>query len=209
VTRVKVCGITNEQDAELAVELGAWALGCIFFDGSPRSCDPAVAAGIAERYRRRAEIVGVFVDPALEDVARAVETLGLSAVQLHGSVGPTFCAEIGRRTGAKVIRAFEIRSNSDVQASRAFRSGVDFHLFDTRVIGGTGETWDWSLARHRGPRALPLILSGGLTPENVAEGIAAVEPYAVDTASGTEASPGVKDPDKLRAFFEAAMVPAT
>lgn len=203
MARVKVCGITRFEDAELAVELGAWALGFIFFDRSPRACDPALAAAVSRHLRRRAEMVGVFVDPGLDEVARAVEEVGLSAVQLHGSVGPQFCQAV-RRLGVKVVRAFEIRSNADVQASRSFRSGVDFHLYDTRVIGGSGETWDWSLAVHRGRRPLPLILSGGLTPENVADGIAATEPWAVDTASGTEAEPGVKDAERLRAFFEAA-----
>lgn len=203
MARVKVCGITRFQDAELAVGLGAWALGFIFYERSPRGCDPALAAAVAARLRRRAEMVGVFVDPTLADVARAVEGVGLSAVQLHGSVGPQFCQAVGRM-GVKVVRAFEIRSNADVQASRSFRTGVDFHLYDTRVIGGSGETWDWSLATRRGRRPLPLILSGGLTPENVAAGIAATGPWAVDTASGTEAAPGVKDPDRLRAFFDAA-----
>lgn len=205
---VKVCGITRFEDAELAVELGAWALGFIFYDRSPRACDPALAAGVAGRLRRRAEMVGVFVDPTLDEVARAIEGVGLSGVQLHGSAGPQFCQAVSR-LGVKVIRAFEIRSSADVQASRAIRTGVDFHLYDTRVVGGSGQTWDWSLATRRGRRPVPLILSGGLTPDNVAEGIAATDPWAVDTASGTEASPGVKDPDRLRAFFDAAQTEVT
>jgi phosphoribosylanthranilate isomerase len=203
--RVKVCGVTRPEDAELAIELGAWALGFIFYERSPRRCDAAVTAGVAARYRRAAEMVGVFVDPSLDEVARAVDGVSLTAVQLHGHVGPQFCEAVHERTGAKVIRAFEVRSGQDVQDARRFRIGVDFHLFDTRVVGGSGETWDWSLARGRRSR-IPLILSGGLTPDNVSEGVAAVRPYAVDTASGTEAEPGVKDPDKLRAFFEAVNV---
>jgi phosphoribosylanthranilate isomerase len=207
VTRVKICGITRPEDAELAVELGAWALGFILWERSPRACDPAVAAGIAARYKRRAECVGVFVDPTLDEVASAVEGLGLSAVQLHGSVGASFCLEVRRRTTVPVIRSFAVRSNADVQAADAFRE-VDYHLYDTRTIGGTGETFDWALATGRRSR-VPLILSGGLTADNVAEGIAATQPYAVDVASGTEAEPGVKDPGKVRAFFEAAQgIPA-
>ena len=202
MTRVKICGLTRPEDAQLAVELGAWALGFILWPASPRACDPAVAAGLAARYRRSAMCTGVFVDPTLDEVVHAVEGLGLSAVQLHGTVGAAFCEAVHRRTAVPVIRAFPVASNADVQAADAFRE-VAFHLYDTRTVGGTGETWDWSLAATRRSR-VPLILSGGLTAENVAAGIAAVDPYAVDVASGVEASPGTKDPDKLRAFMAAA-----
>jgi phosphoribosylanthranilate isomerase len=203
VTKVKVCGITRLEDAELAVELGAWALGFILWEKSPRACDPATAAMMAARTRRRVETVGVFVDPTLDEVSQATEGLGLSAVQLHGSVGPSFAQEVGRRTGCKVIRAFRIHDGADVQSADRFRVGVDFHLYDTQTIGGTGETWDWSLTKQRRSR-LPLILSGGLNAENVADAVATTPwAFAVDTASGTEASPGIKDPEKLRAFFEA------
>ena len=201
VTRVKVCGITRAEDAALAVELGAWALGFILWPGSPRAADPAVAAGIARSYRRRTETVGVFVDPTLDEVAGAVEALGLSMVQLHGSVGAAFCEAVKRRTAVRVMCAFTVAANADVQAADAFRE-VDLHLYDTRTIGGTGETWDWSLAAGRRSK-VPLILSGGLTAENVADGIAATRPWAVDVASGTESAPGVKDPDRLQAFFAA------
>jgi phosphoribosylanthranilate isomerase len=203
VTKVKVCGITRLQDAELAVELGAWALGFILWPRSPRACDPAMAAAITARTRRRVETVGVFVDPTLDEVSRAAEGLGLSALQLHGDVGPAFCQEAGRRTGCKVIRAFRVHSGADVQSADRFRVGVDFHLFDAQTVGGTGETWDWSLARQRRSR-VPLILAGGLTPENVGQAVTEIHwAFAVDTASGTEASPGVKDPEKVRAFFDA------
>jgi len=203
VTRVKICGITRPEDAELAVELGAWALGFILWPGSPRAADPAVAAGIALELRRRVELAGVFVNAGLEEIARAAEALHLSLVQLHGDEGPAFCAEVARRTGAKVIKAVRITDASDFQDLERFHT--DFHLLDTGrhgVYGGTGETWDWGLARRR--RTVPAILSGGLDAGNVADGIAAVEPYAVDVASGVEAEPGVKDPDKLAAFLAAA-----
>jgi phosphoribosylanthranilate isomerase len=206
VTRVKICGITRQEDAELAVELGAWALGFILWPRSPRAADPAVAAGIALDLRRRVELVGVFVNAGLEEIARAAEALHLTHVQLHGDEGPAFCGEVARRTGAKVIKAMRIASASDFQNLARFHT--DFHLLDTGrrgSFGGTGETWDWALASKRA-RTVPAILSGGLTAENVAAGIAAVEPYAVDVASGVEASPGVKDPDKLAAFL--AAVPA-
>jgi phosphoribosylanthranilate isomerase len=203
VTRVKICGITRPEDAELAVELGAWALGFILWPRSPRAADPAVAAGIALALRRRVELAGVFVNASLEEIAHAAEALHLTHVQLHGDEGPAFCAEVARRTGAKVIKAMRIASASDFQDLQRFHT--DFHLLDTArrgAYGGTGETWDWALASRRN-RKVPVILAGGLTPENVATGIAAVEPYAVDVASGVEASPGVKDPDRLAAFMAA------
>jgi phosphoribosylanthranilate isomerase len=201
--RVKVCGITRPEDAELAVELGAWALGFILWRRSPRAADPAVAAGIALALRRRVELVGVFVNASLDEIAQAAEALHLSHVQLHGDEGPAFCGEVARRTGAKVIKAVRVASASDFQDLERFHT--DFHLLDTGArgkYGGTGETWDWALAARR-RRKIPAILSGGLTADNVAAGIAAVDPYAVDVASGVEAAPGVKDPDKLAAFMAA------
>jgi phosphoribosylanthranilate isomerase len=203
VTRVKVCGITRSEDAELAVELGAWGLGFILWRRSPRAADPAIAAGIALALRRRVELVGVFVNASLDDIAHAAEALHLSHVQLHGDEGPAFCAEAGRRTGAKVIKAIRVASPSDFQDLERFHT--DFHLLDTAArgrYGGTGETWDWALASKRA-RKVPAILSGGLTAENVAAGVGAVDPYAVDVASGVEATPGVKDPEKLAAFMAA------
>jgi len=201
--RIKFCGITSLSDARLAVAAGAWALGTILWPGSERRCDPAEAARIAGELRRQVEIAGVFVNQPLDEVIGLADGIGLSLVQLHGDEGPSFCAEVARRTGAKVIKAARIRSGSDVQAMEAFHT--DFHLLDTHragLYGGTGETFDWELVRLR-RTSVPLILSGGLTPENVAAAIAAVHPFAVDVASGTEASPGVKDPAKLRAFAEA------
>jgi len=206
MTRAKICGITRLEDAELAVELGAWALGFILWPGSPRACPPPVAAQISARFRRRVCTVGVFVNATLDDVARAADSIGLSHLQLHGEEGPVFCAEAARRTGCKVIKAVQVASGADLQGLKVFRA-VDFHLLDTGrpgMRGGTGETWDWALAARR-RSDVPTILSGGLTAENVQEGIAAVSPWAVDVASGVEVpgAPGVKDPDRLRAFLAA------
>jgi phosphoribosylanthranilate isomerase len=207
VTRVKVCGITRHEDAELAVELGAWALGLVLWPQSPRAADPAAAAAIAAALRRRVELVGVFVNATLEEIAHAADELHLTHVQLHGDEGPAFCAEAGRRTGAKVIKAIRVASAADFQDVERYHT--DFHLLDTAVRGlrgGSGRTWDWALAGTR-RRRVPAILSGGLNPDNVAAGIAAVEPFAVDVSSGVEASPGVKDHAKLRAFMAAVPQP--
>jgi phosphoribosylanthranilate isomerase len=201
--RIKLCGITTLDDARMAVEVGAWAVGCILWPQSPRRCDPAEAARIAAAVRRRAHVCGVFVNQHLDEVTGLVDGLGLTMVQLHGDEGPAFCAEVARRTGAKVMKAAQVRTGADVRALEAFHT--DFHLVDAHVPGmrgGTGETFDWELVRARRSK-VPLVLSGGLRPDNVAEAIAVTHPFAVDTASGTEASPGVKDPEKVAAFVEA------
>lgn len=207
-TRVKICGLTRLDDAELAVELGAWALGMIFYEPSPRRCSLEQAGRICGALRRRVELCGVFVNASLEQIAHTAEELGLTMVQLHGDEGPSFCAEVGRRTGARVTKAAQVADAGDIRDLERFH--VDFHLLDAKpakpagasLRGGTGETFDWTLIAARRSQT-PLILGGGLTPENVAEALALVRPFAVDTASGTEAAPGRKDPAKLRAFFAA------
>jgi phosphoribosylanthranilate isomerase len=202
--RVKFCGITNLDDAAEAVRLGGWAVGLIHFDGSPRNVDRAVATEIAAAFRRKCEVVGVFVNPTLDEVARAVEDEGLTMVQLNGAEGASFCAEVARRTGLKVAKAVHVASAADIHGAEAFRT--DFHLFDRRgkgLWGGTGQSFDWELLRgHRSE--VPAILAGGLRPENVAQAISIADPYAVDVASGVEVEPGRKDHAAMTAFFEAA-----
>ncbi len=207
--KVKVCGITNLDDALLAAELGAWALGMIFYEGSPRSCSLVEARRIVSALRRKVELCGVYVNAPLDDVLARSEELGLSMLQLHGEEGPSYCAEVRRRTGARVIKAAQVSGPGDVRDLERFH--VDFHLLDAhskasareRLRGGTGETFDWALIAARRSK-IPLILSGGLHAGNVAEAIAATHPFALDSASGTEERPGRKDPEKLRAFIAAA-----
>jgi phosphoribosylanthranilate isomerase len=204
VAHVKICGITRHEDAELAASLGAWAIGFNFWHGSKRRCDPAVAAGIARALRRKVEPVGVFVNPTLDEVVRHVEGVGLTHVQLHGDEGPSFCTAVAERTGTRVIKALGIGSGADIRDAQRFHT--DFHLLDAAAgaeYGGTGRTWDWGLVAQRHSK-VPVILGGGLTPENVAEAIASVKPWGVDVASGVEAAPGIKDPAKVEAFIAAA-----
>jgi phosphoribosylanthranilate isomerase len=202
--RVKICGITNLDDAAEAVRLGAWAIGLIHYGNSPRRVASADATAISSAFRRKCEVVGVFANPELEEVARAVEDAGLTMVQLSGDEGPSFCAEIARKTGVKVIKAIHVTSAADIHGAEAFRT--DLHLFDTGgkgLWGGTGESFDWGLLRdHRSE--VPAVLAGGLRPENVAEAISVTHPYAVDVASGVEAEPGRKDHAVMAEFFEAA-----
>ena len=206
-TRIKFCGITRLDDAELAVSAGAWAIGLIFWPRSPRRCELDAAGEIAGAVKRRAEVAGVFVNATLDHVAATADAVGLTMLQLHGDEGPAYCSEAARRTGCKVIKAVRVRTGADLRALAAFHT--DYHLLDSYVAGlpgGTGETFSWDIVRGNWiptrPR-VPVILSGGLNPDNVADAIAAVHPYAVDVASGVESSPGRKDPEKLVAFAEA------
>lgn len=202
-TKIKFCGIARLEDAERAVELDAWAVGMILWPGSPRYCKPAEAAAIGAALHRRAEVAGVFVNAHLDHVVAKADEYSLTLVQLHGDEGPSFCTEVARRTGAKVIKVARVRDRADVQALRAFRT--DYHLMDTYVAdrpGGTGETFSWELVRiHKRDR--PVIVSGGLTPENVGEAIAAAHPFAVDVSSGVELAPGIKDHARMGEFSAA------
>ena len=206
--KVKICGITNLPDAELALELGAWAIGMIFFQDSPRRCSLQEAQRITAALQRKVELCGVFVNDPLERVVQTSEDLGLTLVQLHGDEGPSFCGEVPRRTGARVIKAAQVAGPGDVRDLERYH--VDFHLLDARsrdgkkqqLLGCTGETFDWALLDARRSK-VPLILSGGLTGENVEEAIARTRPFAIDSASGTESAPGRKDAAKLRALFAA------
>jgi phosphoribosylanthranilate isomerase len=203
MTKVKICGLTRPEDAVAAVELGAWALGMVMWRGSERYCAPERAAEIAHVARRRAELVGVFVDAPLDDVARLADAASLSIVQLHGDEGPQYCDEVARRTGCAVIKAVRVRDGSSIQDLRQFRD-IDYRMVDTYkagVPGGTGETFDWNVLGELDKR-IPLILSGGLNPENVGEAVATVRPFAVDVASGVECEPGVKDHALIRALIE-------
>jgi phosphoribosylanthranilate isomerase len=203
VTRVKTCGLTSLEDARLAAGLGAWALGLIFWAGSPRACAVEEAEMIGGELRRQAEIVGVFVNAPMDEVASLADRCRLTMLQFHGDEGPAYCREAARRTGARIIKAARVRDAAQVRDLQPFHT--DFHLLDTHSMvapGGTGESFDWRLAKLHGGTP-PLVLSGGLNAGNVGEAIVAVHPFAVDSASGTEAEPGRKDPAKLEAFFEA------
>jgi phosphoribosylanthranilate isomerase len=203
VTRVKICGITALEDAQQATELGAWALGMIFWPQSARACTLEQAEAIGAQLHRRVELAGVFVNATLDEVASTADVCRFTLLQLHGDEGPAYCQEAARRTGCRVVKAARVHDAAHVQALRAYRT--DFHLLDAhspKAPGGTGESFDWELARLH-PRTPPVILSGGLTPENVGQAIAVAGPFAVDSASGTEAEPGRKDPAKVTAFFRA------
>jgi len=206
--QVKFCGITRLEDALDAARLGAWAIGLNHWPGSERYCEPAAAAEISAAVKRQVQVAGVFVNPTLDEVVRAAEDESLTMLQLHGGEGAAFCREAARRTGCKVIKAIRVRSTADVQAAEAYRT--DFHLLDAHrrgVHGGTGESFDWELLADRRSE-VPLVLAGGLTPDNVDEAIGITHPFAVDVASGVESEPGIKDHALMAAFAERAQAVA-
>ena len=203
MAQVKVCGITRAADARLACELGASAIGLVFWDRSPRRIDPAAAAAIAAALPAAALPVGVFVDAAAEEIRAVVERVGLRAVQLHGDETEDLLRRLP--AGVAVIKAVALRSPADVAAALDLPDGLTVLLdvHDPVRRGGTGRTVDWTLAAEVARRRRT-YLAGGLGADNVAEAIAAVRPYAVDASSRLEAAPGVKDPARLRAFLAAA-----
>jgi phosphoribosylanthranilate isomerase len=202
MVKVKVCGITNLADALEAVEAGADALGFNFYAGSPRYIAPEEARLIITRLPPMVLCVGVFVNE--EDaatVARMAEQSGVSAVQLHGDESPEYCAALG---GHEVIKALRVGKDfAPEEAARYPAQSVLLDAYNARARGGTGETFDWTLARRTREVVAQLYLAGGLTPENVGKAIAAVAPYAVDVCSGVEHAPGRKDPARVRAFVAA------
>lgn len=201
MVRIKICGITNLEDALLAAELGAHALGFIFFAKSPRNVAPEAAREIIRQLPPFVVSVGVFVNEEAAVVQELAARVGLDWVQLHGTEPPEYCRSLGRR----VMKAFRIKDENSLKELAAYRGAVQALLLDTYKkgqTGGTGETFDWELARQARDYG-PIVLAGGLTADNVAQAIDAARPQAVDVASGVEAAPGKKDPEKLRAFFRA------
>jgi phosphoribosylanthranilate isomerase len=196
---VKICGLTRVQDAELAAALGARALGFVFWPESPRAVTAANARKLVERLPPNVKKVGVFVNEPIERVRDIVDEVGLDFAQLHGDESPEYCQQLGR----KVIKAVGTQVNGDATFA-AFDSSVlllvDAH--DPAARGGTGRTVDWDAARAVAAER-PTILAGGLNAANVRLAIRSVRPYGIDVSSGVESAPGIKDPAKLRSFFEA------
>ncbi|MBZ5515299.1 MAG: phosphoribosylanthranilate isomerase [Acidobacteriia bacterium] len=200
-TRVKICGITRSDDALLAAELGAAALGFNFYPPSPRYIAPPAAGEIIRQLPPFVMPVGVFADQAdAENIAAAAREAGVAALQLHGPALPKMDGPLG---SFRVIIAVPVGEGFRPEDLRRFKvSAFLLDAHDPTLLGGTGKTFDWSVARDA-KRFGAIILAGGLTPQNVAQAIREVRPDAVDVASGVESSPGVKDAGKLRAFFAA------
>jgi len=199
--KVKICGITNLNDAIAAAEAGADAVGFIFHDRSPRFVAIEAAAEIARALPPFIIKVGVFVNAPEEFVHRAIADCGLNLLQFHGSESPAYCIQFGLMS----MKAFRIRDGKSLLAIPQYKT--DAWLLDaysSESLGGTGEKFDWDLAVEAQNLGRPIFLAGGLTPQNIADAVRRVRPYAVDVSSGVEAVPGKKDHAKLKAFIQAA-----
>ncbi|GAB7026609.1 phosphoribosylanthranilate isomerase [Geotalea toluenoxydans] len=200
MTKVKICGITTVADAMMAVEAGADALGFVFYDQSPRNLEPAQAAEIIRVLPPFVQVVGLFVHAPLDFINTVTDRCRLDVVQLHGDEPPEFCAGVNRR----VIKAFRIKDITSLDHMDEYNvAGYLLDAWSPKAFGGTGVTFNWDTALMA-KKFGPIILAGGLTPENVAEAVHYVSPYGVDVSSGVEAAHRVKDPEKVRQFIQRA-----
>jgi phosphoribosylanthranilate isomerase len=205
MTRVKICGITRKEDALYAIEKGACALGFIFYLKSERYIPPVKASKIVSDLPPFVDRVGVFVDMNPEGIINIVRKMGLSAVQLHGHESPEFCYELKCISSIPIIKAFRVRDEGIILKIEKYLYSVNAILLDTYQkdqLGGTGKTFNWDIAKKVSNLGKPVILSGGLTPENIKEANKTVKPYALDVNSGIEISPGIKDHNRINALFE-------
>lgn len=199
--RVKICGITTPQDALAATEAGADALGFVFYKGSPRHIFPEEAARIIAQLPPFVQAVGLFVNENPDTVNQIVRLCHLGLVQLHGDESPDYCSQID----ARIMKAFRVRSLTCLDPISDYRlSGCLLDAYSPTAYGGTGQIFNWEIAREAVKRGHRIVLAGGLTPDNVAEAIRQVQPWAVDVSSGVESAPGKKDADKVRAFIRNA-----
>ena len=199
-TQVKICGITSVADALIAAEAGADMIGLMFYDGSPRRVTLAQAAAIARALPPFVLRVGVFVNPEPDLVTRAIGDCGLNLLQFHGDEDSAFCTQFGVMS----LKAVRVQSAESLQTLA--NSHTDAFLLDAYSqtgLGGTGEKFNWDLAIAAQKFGKPIFLAGGLTPENVADAVRLVRPFAVDVSSGVESAPGKKDAAKVRAFIAA------
>lgn len=200
MVKVKICGITNLEDALMAIDAGADALGFVFFKESPRHVFPEQAAAIIRHLPPFVQIVGLFVNESIATVNELVDQCGLDVVQLHGDETPDFCAAVRRR----VIKAFRIKNITCLEPMKDFRAAAFLlDAWSPTAHGGTGRTFNWEVATCAA-QSNRIILAGGLTVDNVAAAIAQVRPYGVDVSSGVESAPGQKDAEKVREFIRRA-----
>ena len=202
MTKVKICGITNLKDALLSVKFGANALGFNFYGKSPRYISPEKARAIVEQISADVLKVGVFVNELQEKILETAETAKLDAIQLHGDEAPEFIDELKAQTNLEIIKAFRVSAAFKPEDILQYKiDAVLLDAFSATDYGGTGESFDWRVARKVREIVPKMYLAGGLSAENVAEAIANVEPFAVDACSLLEESKGVKNAEKVRDFI--------
>ena len=198
-TKIKICGITNMEDAQVAADFGADALGFIFYKESKRYVDPQVAMSIISSLPPFITTVGVFVNQELDEISQIKETTGIQVVQLHGDETPEFVSSIP----FNAIKAIRVKDKSDLDKVAQYAGqAILFDTYSDKEYGGTGESFDWSILNDMSSTK-KIVLSGGLNPENILEAVKIVGPYAVDVSSGVEDKPGKKDHTKIKRFIEA------
>jgi phosphoribosylanthranilate isomerase len=200
-TRVKICGITNADDAQAAIEAGADALGFVFYEKTPRHVTLKTAAEISRTIPAFVMRVGLFVNAPPDFILRAIADCGLTMLQFHGDETPEFCGQFGLMT----MKAFRMHGPETLNELPKYQT--DAYLLDaysSTTLGGTGETFNWDLAVEAQKFGKPIFLAGGLTPENVGDAIRKVHPFGVDVSSGVESAPGIKDHAKVKSFITAA-----
>ncbi len=212
-TRIKMCGLTRDKDIEAGINAGLDALGFIFYDKSPRNITPDFVRSVVNRIGPFTDCIGVFVNREREEVEEIIEYCGLSHAQLHGSEDPKYCERVERfASPCRVIKAFRVSEESRKEEFAPYAGVIHGFLLDTYskgIAGGTGSTFDWSIIQQLQLQR-PMILAGGLDPDNVEEALKEVRPFGLDVNSGVEIEPGIKDHEKLFSFvrkvrtFEAA-----
>lgn len=204
LVKIKICGITRKQDALLAAELGAWAVGFIFVKNTPRYILPEKAAEIIKILPKSFIKIGIFADVSLEEIKNIALETGITKIQLHGDESPEFCENLAEITGKEIIKAIKVKSFEDLKFITLYKDKVSFVLLDSyceRQLGGTGKTFDWEIAKKAKEQEIPIILAGGLNPDNAKQAYEIVKPYALDISSGVEECKGVKDSEKLKELF--------
>jgi phosphoribosylanthranilate isomerase len=207
MAKIKICGITKEDDASLAMSLGADYLGFNFYKESPRKVSPKMVDEIMGKLPPFIIPVGVFVDEDPKEIGKVIKRSAIKMLQLHGNETPEYCKAIKQACGLPVIKGFRVADDTIIETIKPYLDVIDYILLDTFVEGepgGTGKTFNWDIALKVKELGKPMFLAGGLTPDNIGEAVEKVNPFAVDTASGVERLPRRKDYDKMKAFIRAA-----
>jgi phosphoribosylanthranilate isomerase len=206
--KIKICGITRKEDALLAAKLGAWALGFIFVEKTPRYITPKnvaeIITEISLQNTENPEKIGVFANISAEKILEITSLTGISKIQLHGEESPEFCEKLANLTKKEIIKAFRIQNADELHKISEYKNKISYALLDSfcpNQLGGTGKVFDWEIAKTAKNIGISIILAGGLTPENAKQAFESVNPYALDISSGVEKDKGIKDSQKLKKLF--------
>ncbi|MEZ5813943.1 MAG: phosphoribosylanthranilate isomerase [Alphaproteobacteria bacterium] len=208
---IKICGLSEPETLKAAIDAGACYVGFVFYPPSPRYIEIDTAKELARQIPTGIRAVGLFVDPTNEQLEQTLGIVPLDMIQLHGKESPQRVSEIKTRYNLDIMKAINIREKSDLNIIPQYEAAADWLLFDSRpeqaaLPGGTGQSFDWSLLQGK-TFSRPWMLSGGLTPENVSDALAQLNPTALDVSSGVESAPGLKDPEKIKKFICKAQKP--